>query len=437
MTRHMRRQTSLMVIAFALLMHAASTLHGQAPPAADVREQLEERYEVMTLQEGIALVPRRTDTGIRLIQIVNGVITIDGEPVSGGELRNRIGADADLVLQASYLDAADQPPAESPTPAGVAGVARIQVRSNDIVRFSGDVTIGRDERVDGDVVVMFGSADVDGEVTGDLVVVMGPLNLGPEAVVHGDVVVVGGRLNRTAGAQVLGDLNEVGMGRGVGNRDRRLGGAFGWLWSGVGGLAATVARIILMILAALIVLAVARAAVERIAARTTAAPARAGLTGFAAELLFVPLLAVTVVVLAVSIIGIPLILLVPFAVVLVMCGAFVGYTGLAYQVGCLLTRRFGWTDRGAYAAVAFGIVALAGLTLFAKLAGLLGGFLLGGPLVALGYFVEYAAWTVGFGAAILVGADWQRERRAGVSPVTPPSAESPPAEASDAERHDM
>ena len=201
--------------------------------------------------------------------------------------------------------------------------------------------------------------------------------------------------------------------------------------------AATVARIILMVLAALIVLAVARAAVERIAARTTAAPARAGLTGLAAELLFVPLLAVTVVVLAVSIIGIPLILLVPFAVVLVMCGAFIGYTGLAYQVGCLITRRFGWNDRGAYAAVTFGIVALAGLTLFAKLAGLLGGFLLGGPLVALGYFVEYAAWTIGFGAAILVGADWQRERRARVSPVTPPSAESPPAEAFDAERHDM
>ena len=110
---------------------------------------------------------------------------------------------------------------------------------------------------------------------------------------------------------------------------------------------------------------------------------------------------------------------------MIMCGAFVGYTGLAYQVGCLMTRRFGWTDRGAYATVAFGVVALAGLTLFAKLAGLVGGFLLGGPLVALGYLVEYAAWTIGFGAAILVGADWQRERRARVSPVTAPPATPP------------
>ena len=420
-----RRTMGLAMIAIAVLIPAVSTLSSQAPLSAEIREQLEEQYDVMTLQEGIALVPRRTDAGIRLIQIVNGVITIDGEPVSGGELRNRIGADADLVLQASYLNNSDQPPAAGVTPGGGARGLRIQIRSDDIVRFSSDVTVGPDERVDGDVLVMFGAADVDGEVTGDLVVVMGSLNLGPEAVVRGDVNVVGGQLTRAPGAQVLGDLNELGMGREAGPRDRRASAAFAWLWSGVGGLAATVARIILMVLAALLVLAVARGAVERIAARTGAAPARAGLTGLVAELLLGPLTALTVAMLAISIIGIPLILLVPFAMVLIMCGAFVGYTGLAYQVGCAMTRRFGWTDRGAYAAVAFGVVTLAGLTLFAKLAGLVGGGLLGGPLVALGYLVEYAAWTVGFGAAVLVGTDWQRERRAGVSPVNAPPVAPP------------
>jgi hypothetical protein len=88
-------------------------------------------------------------------------------------------------------------------------------------------------------------------------------------------------------------------------------------------------------------------------------------------------------------------------------------------------RRLGRTDRSAYAAVAVGVVAFAGLTLLAKLAGLVGGFVLGGPLVALGYLVEYVAWTVGFGAAILVTVDWQRERRARVSSATPPSAAAP------------
>jgi len=418
-------------IAIALLLHAASTLHAQAPPtAADVRGQLQERYDVVTLQQGIALVPLGGGSDIRLIQIVNGVITVDGEPVSGAELRNRIGADADLVLQASYLDVQAQPPAGGAAPAGASRALRIQARSGDIVRFSGDVTVGPDERVDGDVVAIFGSADVAGEVTGDLVALMGPVNLGPEALVRGDLVVVGGRLTRAPGAQVLGDTSEVSVrGRGMVGRlaDGDADSPFGWwsgsFWPGVGGLAATVARLILMVLGALIVLAVARAAVERIAVRTATAPTRAGLVGIAAELLFVPLLVVTVVVLAISIVGIPLILLVPFGAVMIMCGAFVGYTGLAYQVGGMMTRRFGWTDRGAYSAVAFGVVVLAGLTLFAKLAGLLGGFMFGGPLVALGYLVEFLAWTVGFGAAILVAVDWQRERRASAGAVTPPPAE--------------
>jgi len=66
---------------------------------------------------------------------------------------------------------------------------------------------------------------------------------------------------------------------------------------------------------------------------------------------------------------------------------------------------------------------IAALTLLAKLAGLVGGFMLGGPLVALGYLVEYVAWTVGFGAAILVAADWQRGRRTSAGPATPPPAE--------------
>lgn len=430
----MRNQMLRVMIAVAVLMSAGGTLNGQAPSAAEVRDRLQERYEVVTLQEGLALVPRNAGTGVRLIQIVNGVITVDGEPVSGSELRNRIGVDADLVLQASYLGAAEQQPLTSSPPGPAAGVARTQVRSGDVVRIGGSVNVGREERVEGDVVVVFGSANVDGEVTRDLVVVMGSLNLGPEAVVRGDVNVVGGRLNRAAGAQVLGELNEVGMGGplgglnevGVGGppgaRDRRFRGLVGSLWSGVGGLAATLARIILMMLAAVIVVAVARTTVERIAARTAAVPIRAGFAGLAAELLFIPLLVVTVVVLAISIVGIPLILLVPFAGVMVMLGAFIGYTGLAYQVGTLLTRRFGWIDRSAYAAVVFGVVALAGVTLLGKLAGLVGGFLLGAPLVTIGYLVEYVAWTIGFGAAVLAGADWQRERRVRVSPAGPPPA---------------
>jgi hypothetical protein len=69
--------------------------------------------------------------------------------------------------------------------------------------------------------------------------------------------------------------------------------------------------------------------------------------------------------------------------------------------------------------LAVGIVAIGGLTLVARLAAVAGGSLLGTPLTALGLIVEYAAWTVGFGAAIIALYETQTRfgsRRA--APVT-------------------
>src|SRR6185295_9733009 len=72
---------------------------------------------------------------------------------------------------------------------------------NDIVRVGGDVTVGQGDRANGDVVVVMGDTRIDGEVTGDLTVVMGTATLGPESAVYGDVSVVGGTLNRAPGAR--------------------------------------------------------------------------------------------------------------------------------------------------------------------------------------------------------------------------------------------
>ena len=164
----------------------------------------------------------------------------------------------------------------------------------------------------------------------------------------------------------------------------------------------------LLTLLALVVVAFGPGVVERIADRAAVDPLRAGLIGFCAELLFFPVVVITVVVLAVSIIGIPLLVLVPFGIVLALVVLLVGFTGVAYQVGRMLHGRFGWGERGAYATVLLGVLVIGGLTILARSAALLGGDLFGVPLAAVGYCVEYAAWTIGFGAAILV---WLRSRR--------------------------
>jgi len=180
-----------------------------------------------------------------------------------------------------------------------------------------------------------------------------------------------------------------------------------FLWR-VGGLVATLLRVALLILLALVVVAFGPGVVTRIADHTAVDPLRAGLIGFFAELLFFPLMVITIIVLAVSIIGIPLLVLVPFGIVLALVVLLVGFTGVAYQIGRTLHARFGWTERGAYASVALGVLVIAALTVLARSAALVGGGMLGFPLAALGYLVEYAAWTIGFGAAIMV---WLRGRR--------------------------
>lgn len=399
-----------LVVGGVVVLILFTSVGAQTPPPSDLGTQLRARYDVVALQRGVALVPRDTGSPVRMIQVVEGVVTADGETLTGQQLRERLGADADLVLQVTYLTQQQQrelagaapvpPEVASPAAQAPQTVERTEVRGDRIQVFGGDITIERNERLDGDAVAIGGSVTVDGEVTGDAVSIGGTLTLGPDAVVQGDAVSVGGTLNRAPGARVDGDVTEVGRGRGF-RRGAWFPAMFGDFWSRAGSLAATALRLTVLALVAVVIVAFGRNAVERIAARTAATPLRSGLIGLVAEILFFPVMILTVVVLAVSIIGIPLLFLVPFAVLLVMLVALIGFVGLAYHVGRWIVRRFGWSEPAAYGAVAVGVVAIGGLTLLAKLAALGGGFLVGGPLTGLGYLVEYVAWTIGFGAAIL------------------------------------
>jgi hypothetical protein len=431
----MAKWITRVAVAAVLLVSIQTTGHGQATGGLikgdleqELRTQLRERYNVVALQQGVALVPRDTGSRVRMIQIVDGVVTVDGEALTGAQLRDRLGRDTDLVLQVSYLNEERQRQlADAAAGGGSAAqtIERTEITRGDRVRFGGDVTVGRTERLEGDVVALGGSLDVQGEVTGDAVSIGGTLTLGPDAVVHGDAVAVGGGMNRAPGARIDGEVVEVGRGGSGFQRRWWIPVMFGSFWSQFGSLAATVLRISLLVLLGLIVVALGRDPIERIAARTAATPVRSGLIGLLAEILFLPVLILTVVVLAVSIVGIPLLALVPFAILLLMLVALVGFVGLAYQIGSRITDRFGWTERGAYAAVAIGVVAIGAVTLGAKLVALGGGFVPGAPLTGLGYLVEYVAWTIGFGAAILAWYETQTRfgphRHAATTPPTTPS----------------
>jgi hypothetical protein len=215
---------------------------------------------------------------------------------------------------------------------------------------------------------------------------------------------------------------------GIGDRDFQrpeFGFPFPFLpwWERVGNVATTVLRMTLMVLAAIVAVALGRATVERVADRTAADAVRSGFVGLLAELLFIPLLVVVVVVLAVSIVGIPLLVLVPFGVLAVGVLMVVGFSGLAYQLGRMVTGRFGWTADNVYLTVTLGVVAIMAVTLVARLFSLAVGGFVGTPVAALGYMVEYIAWTIGFGATILV---WFGSRRTPAAAGTPPPLPTTP-----------
>jgi hypothetical protein len=432
----MRKQIicALAVLSVALMARTVYIVHAQTATAAELRTQLANRYDIVPLQQGIALVPKAADARVRMIQIVNGAVTVDGDTLTAAQLRDRVGADAATIVQLTYLSAAEQRQLAAPDAAAVPSApsavapepptpSRSSQREGDIVRIGGGaVNVAENERVQGDVVSIGGSVNIDGEVTGDVVAVVGGLTLGPHAVVRGDVTAVGGPFKRDPQAQVFGQVNDVGIGPNGQTvppyriNPRTIFGSFG---ARLGSLTTTVARVLLFILFALIVTAVGRRPLEQIATRIAAEPLRAGLVGLLAQILFVPVLVVTILALVISIIGIPLLILVPFAIILVGVVMLVGFTAAAYIAGGWSLGRFGRTERSPFLTVALGVVVIAALTLLGKLFSLAAG-LFGVPLSIVGYLVEYLAWTIGFGAAILA---WINLRR---HPALPPMATAMP-----------
>jgi hypothetical protein len=255
-------------------------------------------------------------------------------------------------------------------------------------------------------VVIGGSLNVDGRVRDGIVVVGGDLHLSSTADVRGDVVLVGGALTRDAGAQLSGNVNYVSFGDWS---NRHFGwfpsvrfGEFGrWI-----GLAGTLARISVLGVLMVMMLIVARAPVARVGRAALAEPLRALIIGLAAEIFFVPFLVAASIGLALTIIGIPFVaVLVPIAIVIAVFAFVLGFTALACRIGEWIEDRLGWQPGSAFVATAIGFVVLLTPTLLARFVAFasFGAAPLTFMLLMIGLTVEFIAWTMGLGAAIITG----------------------------------
>jgi hypothetical protein len=449
----------LVIACISLDVIVARGAAAQAPDDdATLRSRVEARFEVVPLSRGIGLRPRDRAARIRLIEITDGTIAIDGTPVSGSALREQIGTDADLVFRLSYLDPprlralfappAPPPPPPQPPPVQVSPEApppeppgkpepppdrgpEPRRRVGDRVRVFGNVTVARDEDVRGQAVAVLGSVRVDGHVSDQVVAVMGSVDLGPDARVGGDVIAVGGRVRQADGAEIRGSVTEVAL-FAPGVLDGR--GVPWWIapgllhpFTGAARLVGTLFRLVVLGLLASIIVLVARQPVERIGRRVSSEPMKMAAIGLLAQLLLFPALFFTSVILAISIIGIPLLLLIPVALLAVLIVLIGGFTGAAQAVGGWVAARAGLNAEQPFIRAWLGVLILLAPLLMARLFGLVGGPFSVLPLIlaALAITAEYVVWTTGFGAALATAYDgWHRRTPAAsvVVPALPPDS---------------
>ncbi|MEZ4655168.1 MAG: hypothetical protein R3E12_16635, partial [Candidatus Eisenbacteria bacterium] len=195
--------------------------------------------------------------------------------------------------------------------------------SGDIVRFGEDIEIRADQLVEGAVVAIGGDVTVYGHVLDDVAAIGGDVNVESGAVVEGNTVAVGGRVHRSPGSTVFdGDISVPVF----------LPGMNGSWWGQGVRLGLILALIAFLVLSGGVVDLVMP---DRLLGLTSYVQNRiwaAFFAGVAAEVLSLP----AFILLCVTILGIPIALLLPFAY---FFGLLVGYVAVAVILGSRLASR--------------------------------------------------------------------------------------------------
>ncbi|MDX1997473.1 MAG: hypothetical protein SF066_07110 [Thermoanaerobaculia bacterium] len=460
---------------------ASLALEVLAADLAELRARIEKDFQLLPVQSGLVLTPREPFRGIRSIEIDGDQIAVNGQTVSRREAEDWLGERAAAVLALGDLDRADQqrlagrntpsaeaeapvapdlPPAPEPPSAeanptveeeprsatgsqGAPAKGSVHVRSGETVEqvfvVGGSATI--DGKVERDATVFGGHLRVNGSVRKDVVAVGGNVYLGPESFVGGDVTSVAGQVIREDGSEVEGRIQGLkGWSRDDDRDDRGKddGEHRGWApVRGLVGFGVSLASLVAFALVILLVVAAAPRSVERVGTRIAEDPVRSGLVGLLVLVFFFPLLIMVSVLLAVTIIGIPILVFLWLTVIFLggpglVVAILLGYASVAVRVGRFLERRFSWQlGPSAYAAALVGVLGLSGLSLVGDFASALGGILFLGLLfTVLGALVLISAVLVGFGGVcqvFLAGRTVLRWKVPGGRPEGPPPVPSPEA----------
>jgi hypothetical protein len=309
-----------------------------------------------------------------------------------------------------------------------------------------NVVVAVGETVDQSVVVVNGDLEVRGVIDGDAVVMNGTVHLYDEGRIDGDLrLVSGSRLFRDGGEVTgrirtvdeteLGGLDEATreeIRRGIRDavdvsvstgRNDSFRNPFRNITRGLGGLMENLVTFMILALAGLASLYFLPDRLEVVAETVQQAPARAAVVGIAGGFLLLPVWVLGMVILAVSIVGIPVLLAwIPLFPVAAGLAAWLGYLAVARNIGSWLAEReIQWLDwirsSSTFSLILGGLAALMAAFVAANLLRM-GGSLFGifrVLLTTVGTMSVILAMVVGFGGVLLSRGGTRRNFAEGVA----------------------
>lgn len=369
------------------------------------------------------------DVAQTLDETLEGALALPQEPqgASGGaEITVTLGDEGSLLRALLTRTGALQGLAEA------LGEAALE---NFTLRIGEDVEIKAGEEVDRSLIVVDGNLDLRGTVRGDVVVTDGTVRLREGARVTGDLRVADGHVE-AMGGEVEGSILDLDTGDVVtlddqeieklrdelerdirrdlrASMDRRGGrpgiitGIFGNVGRAIAGLLENLLTLFVLVILGVFVVHFGKERLEVVAATARRAPAQSAMVGLAGGFLLIPVWILGVVALAISIIGIPLLLAwVPLFPLAVALAGLLGYVAVARNVGEWVAdqeyKGLEWI-RGSntFYVVVAGLGALMLPAIAASAIRILGLGFLHGLLTFVGGAITFTALAIGFGAVLL------------------------------------
>jgi hypothetical protein len=242
--------------------------------------------------------------------------------------------------------------------------------------------------IEGDAAVFGGNIKNRGTIDGELHVIGGTVYLDSASVVTGDISMVGGTVERHENAEVLGKVESIEI-KALEKILPRISRAFRFPrvlpGADVFPRAVFIGMLVVLYLFNILIALIFPNAVDRVKQKIEQSIwASVGL-GIVMQLLFVPL----IVLFAVSIIGIPLIILLPLAVFL---ATLFGVSALAISAGERVCKGFNWKVESPLGRLSLGWLAIMLIPILL--------ILIGPPVFVIGFVIVYVAMTIGLGGVI-------------------------------------